>query len=256
MTGAVVDPISDDDAAVVLLNRAADAVVAALAGQVDWGPSGRRAGQYASDLAADAAALEVLHAAGARVLSEESGLDPGEGPIVVVDPLDGSTNASRGLPWFATSLCLVDERGPRAAVVHDLAAGRRFEAVRGAGARLDGRRLERAPGPATLEEALVGVNAVPPPAVGWAQFRCFGALALDLCAVAEGRFDAYADFDDDGHGVWDLLGGSLVCTEVGLTVVDVDGRPLAVADPAARRTLVAGPEPLVAALLAAHPRRA
>ncbi len=251
--------------ALATLHRAADAVADALGATTNWGPSGRRDGQYASDLTADAAAIEVLHAAGLRVLSEESGLDPGDGPVVVLDPLDGSTNASRGLPWFATSLCLVVDGRPRAAVVLDLATGRRYEALAGGGARLDGRPLPGRPaGPGVTDPAsarceralsasLVAVNAVPPRDVGWAQFRCFGAVALDLCAVAEGRFDAYVDFDDDGHGVWDYLGAALVCAEVGVRVADVRGRDLVAIDHTARRTLVAGPDHLVDELLAAHP---
>src|SRR5690606_40172494 len=121
-----------------VLNRAADAVAEVVAGNTEWGPSGRRDGQYAVDLAADEACLDVLYGAGLRVLSEESGVTapPGGGsaPIVVVDPLDGSTNASRGVPWYASALCLVDDDGPAAAVVLNLATSQRFEAVRGEGA--------------------------------------------------------------------------------------------------------------------------
>ena len=67
----------------------------------DFGPSGQRIGQYALDLTADAAALQVLNRIGVGVLSEESGYNPGtSGEVVVIDPIDGSTNASRGIQWF------------------------------------------------------------------------------------------------------------------------------------------------------------
>ena len=85
----------DDADLLAVLHRATDAVVEALDVHDDWGPSGRRQGQYVSDLAADRAAIEVLEDAGLRVLSEESGLGAGDGPVAVLDPLDGSTNASR-----------------------------------------------------------------------------------------------------------------------------------------------------------------
>ena len=62
---------------------------------------------------------------------------------VVVDPLDGSTNASRRLPWFATSLCAVDADGPLAALVVDLVHGTRFDAGAGRG-RTPRRRADRA----------------------------------------------------------------------------------------------------------------
>ena len=85
-------------AAVAAFHRAADAVAAVLGANQDWGASGVREGQYAVDLEADRVCLDVLYGAGYRVLSEESGITgpPGSesAPIVVVDPLDGSTNAS------------------------------------------------------------------------------------------------------------------------------------------------------------------
>ena len=85
-----------------LLEEVVEAVRAALAGLADWGLSGTKAGQHHSDLAADAAALAVLERAGVGVLSEESGLQDAERPLLVVlDPLDGSTNAAQGIPWFA-----------------------------------------------------------------------------------------------------------------------------------------------------------
>ncbi len=125
-----------------LLHDTAEAVRAALAATDDWGLAGTRPGQYRSDLAADEAALAVLGRAEVGVLSEESGLHHGDRDVVVViDPLDGSTNASRGVPWYAVSLCAVDADGPRASLVLDLPRVRRFAAVRGAGAVVDGRPL-------------------------------------------------------------------------------------------------------------------
>src|SRR5271165_4824016 len=78
-----------------------------------------RAGQYALDLVADAAVLEVLHRAPVRVLSEESGWSgpPDAAITVVVDPVDGSTNCSRDLPYWGISLCALDGDGPLAALV-------------------------------------------------------------------------------------------------------------------------------------------
>ena len=84
------------------------------------------------------------------------------------------------------------------------------------------------------------------------QFRCFGAAALDLCAVADGRFDAYVDFDVDALGPWDYLGGMLICQEAGVEVADAFDRPLVTLDHAARRTPVAGVGEAFTALLAAR----
>ena len=225
---------------VAVLHEVADAVAAALGDLDDWGLAGTRAGQYRSDLAADAVAVERLVAAGFGVLSEETGRHHPERPTtVVVDPLDGSTNADRGIPWFATSLCAVDTDGPSAAVVVDLARGVRYEAVRGGGARRDGRPIVPS-GSAVLDEAVLGLSGWPGRHLGWRQFRALGAAALDLCAVADGTLDGYVDCSVDAHGSWDYLGGWLVCREAGAAVADAHGRELVVLDHAARRTPVAG----------------
>jgi myo-inositol-1(or 4)-monophosphatase len=195
----------------------------------DWGHSGVRADQY------------NLLEAGFRVLSEESGL-VGEGEItVVVDPVDGSTNASRALPWYATSLCAVDERGPLVAEVANLATGDRFRAIRGMGAEADQVVLQPT-GCVRLADALVAVSGLPPAHGGWAQYRAFGAAALDLCGVAAGTFDGYVDINR-AHGVWDYLGALLVCQEAGVPMVDADGRDLLTFDPVQRRGPVAAATP-------------
>ena len=124
-----------------VLGEAVEAVAASLRGLADWGLAGTRPGQYRSDLVADAAAVGVLTAAGLGVLSEESGLSAGaseQALLAVLDPVDGSTNASRRLPWYATSICVLDREGPLAALVVNQATGTRYEAVRGGGARRDG----------------------------------------------------------------------------------------------------------------------
>jgi myo-inositol-1(or 4)-monophosphatase len=244
---------SSDDRVLDLLHEAATAVRLVLDRLDDWGPSGGKAGQYLSDLAADEAAVEVLDEGGVGVLSEESGLHrPDREVVVVLDPLDGSTNAARGIPWFATSLCAVDPEGPLAALVVDLPHGRTFTAVRGRGAAVDGEPL-RASGCTEVGEALVGISGFPAVPLGWRQFRTLGAAALDLCAVAEGTLDAFVDCSPSAHGPWDYLGGALVCAEAGAPVVDALGRELAVVAPEARRTPVAAAtRPLLDALVAAR----
>lgn len=235
----------DDARLIALLGRAAAAVSDALGPLDDWGPAGTRAGQYRSDLVADAAVRSVLDDAGVGVLSEESGTRRLDAPlVVVVDPLDGSTNAARGLPWFATSLCAVDSDGPRASVVVNLASGRRYEAIRGGGAAVDGQELQPS-GCERLDDAILGLSGLPPRHLGWDQFRALGAVALDLCAVAEGRLDGFVDCSTDAHGVWDYLGALLVCREAGVGVVDAAGRDLVVLSHDARRTPVAAATPVL-----------
>jgi myo-inositol-1(or 4)-monophosphatase len=232
-----------DDDLLAVLHDAADAATTATAGSGDFAMVDEHRGQHVVDLAADEAAVAILVAAGLGVLSEESGRHHADRAVtVVLDPLDGSSNASRGLPWYATSLCAVDGDGALAAVVVNQVSGGRYEAVRGGGARLDGSPLQPS-GVVDLGDAMVGLSGLPPAWLGWKQYRALGAVALDLCAVAEGRLDGYLDCSPSAHGPWDYLGGMLVCQEAGAPVVDAAGRDLVVLEHEARRTPVAAATP-------------
>jgi fructose-1,6-bisphosphatase/inositol monophosphatase family enzyme len=236
-----------------VLAAAAAAVTDALREVVDWGPSGGLDGQYALDLVADGPVCDLLVRAGFGVLSEESGLHhPERAVVVVVDPVDGSTNASRHIPYFNTSLCALDADGPLAALVLNQSSGERFDAVRDGGARCDGALI--APSTTTqLDAALVALNGWPDRHWGWSQSRAFGAAALDLCAVACGRVDAYADATAGTAGPWDYLGGLLICREAGAVVADAHGRELVVLEHGARRAPIAAATPeLLAAVTVAR----
>jgi myo-inositol-1(or 4)-monophosphatase len=238
-----------------ILAAAAEAVTVSLRGLADWGLAGTRPGQYRSDLVADAAAVRVLTEAGLGVLSEESGLSTGASSrplLAVLDPVDGSTNASRRIPWFATSICVLDEDGPLAALVVNQATGVRYDAVREGGARRNGDTIAPSTA-ASLGRSLIGVSGYPPRYLGWRQFRSLGAAALDLCGVADGSLDGYLDCMRDAHAGWDYLGGLLVCREAGAPVADAQGRDLVVRDDSSRRTPVAAGTPaLFEELLAAR----
>ena len=250
---AVAFPTVTDDVLLAVLSEAASAVRAALDQLGDWGPAGTRPGQYHSDIAADKAALDVLRGAGLGVLSEETGPhDTGRDIVVALDPVDGSTNAARAIPWYATSLCAVDARGARVALVVNQATGERFEAIRGEGALRDGRPAQ--PTPCTrLDDAVVGLTGYPPVDMGWRQMRSLGAAALDLCAVACGHLDAYVDCSTHAHSPWDYLGGMLVCQEAGAHVAEAAGRDLVTLGWTDRRVPVAAATPeLLAEVLAAR----
>ena len=134
-----------------------------------------RPGQYAIDVVADRAALEILHRVPLTVVSEESGITgtPNAPVTVVMDPIDGSSNAARDIPYWATSLCALDREGPLAAMVINHATGSSFRALRGAGATRDGQPLE--PSSATrVEDAVVGISNLPGRMLAWKQFRALG----------------------------------------------------------------------------------
>ena len=198
-----------------------------------------RPGQYRLDLVADAAILPVLATARVRVLSEESGWSgPDDAPVtVVVDPVDGSTNCSRQLPYWAISLCALDADGPLCALVQNGVTGTRYTAVRGKGALRDGAALTPS-GVTALDRSVIGLSAWPGTELGWRQFRALGSAALSLCDVAAGHLDGYVDGVRDSAS-WDYLGGLLVCREAGAAITDAAGDVLEVADADARRQLVA-----------------
>ena len=154
------------------------------------------------------AELAALREDGARftAISEERGTVDfgGGGTLVVVDPIDGSMNAKRGMSHFAVSIAVAE--GPSMAdvvfgYVYDFGPGEEWVARRGEGARLDGERLDPALGerrsPAGKLE-LVGVESADPRwlrASGEAlvehvhRVRAIGTIAATLCQVAAARLD-------------------------------------------------------------------
>lgn len=249
---------SDDRDILAFLHDVADAAADTIDELGGWEFTGEREGQYSGDVAVDEVVVDMCESAGFAVLSEESTRETirwsgTDGTLlIVVDPVDGSTNASRGVPWFATSLCVVDADGPRVGLVAEQSGSEtRYGVIRGAGANVDGRRalvaVERHPA-----EAVVGVNGVPPRDHPWWQVRAMGAAALDICLVGCGALDGWVDFH--GHGVWDYLAAVLFCEEAGAMVANAHGEDLVVFDPAARRQpiIASGPEMMASLLDVLH----
>lgn len=233
-----------------VLDDAVQAIRQALDGLGDWGLAGTRPGQYHLDLAADGAALPILHGAGFAVLSEESGMT-GESTsrfLAVIDPVDGSTNAHRKIPFYATSICVLDAEGPLVGLVVNLATGTRYAAVRGGGADRDGAALKPS-GCQELSSAIVGISGFPGHHPGWAQYRALGAASLECCAVAEGVLDAYLVVGWSTLYGWDYLAGLLVCREAGVAEGEREGRDLIVRDDSRRRPVVAATRALADRLL-------
>ena len=159
----------------------------------------------AVDEAAESAVVARLEALGAdlTLVSEELGVrafGAGGPPIVVVDPIDGSVNAKRGIPFFSLSLAVAEGStmdDVTFGYVYDFGAREEWVAHRGGGAFLDGTPLQ-APGPkdeieilsleGTTTKAIVDAA---PAMLGLAQrLRVMGSLALSLCHLAAGRVDA------------------------------------------------------------------
>jgi myo-inositol-1(or 4)-monophosphatase len=152
----------------------------------------------------------------------------------VVDPIDGTVNYLYGIPQWAVSIGVEDAAGTVVGVVLDPSRDELFTAVRGGGARLDGRPLA-CTRVTDLGQALVatgfGYDArrraaqsrlLPDLLPVVRDVRRLGAGALDLCGVAAGRVDAYYE---QGLSPWDLSAGRLVATEAGARVEGLRGRP-------------------------------
>ena len=196
------------------------------------------------DVRTDNAALAVLHDSGLAVLSEESERTGDFGVhdvLVVMDPLDGSTNASRGIPWYATALCALDHGDLRASLVVNQASGRdRYWATRGGGAFHNGNRITHS-ACTDMREAIIGISGLPKTKPNWAQFRANGAAALDICLVAEGALDGWIDFNS--HGVWDYLASVLICEEAGVAIAEHNDYELRVTEHRDRRTPIVAATP-------------
>jgi len=239
----------NDEELLGLLRDAARAVRDVIGGLQGRGLSGGRPTQYHADVVADDAAVAVLVRGGLRVLSEESDVS-GDGPIVcVLDPIDGSTNFDRGIPYYSTSLCALDDEGALCSVVVNHATDTWYEAVRGAGATRDGHSI-RPSGVLGLNAAIVSFSGLPSARGGWAQFRALGSASLELCAVADGSLDGYAVVANSRLSPWDYLGGIQVLGEAGGFVAELDGAPLVVADRSRRRPIAAGSGALLVELRA------
>lgn len=211
----------------------------------------------AIDAAAEAAVVEVLeraHADGAdfTLVSEELGerrFGETSELRVVLDPIDGSLNAKRGIPFFCVSIAVAD--GPTMGDVFfgyvlDLGTGEEWTATRAGGACLNGRALETE-GPKHEVEILELeatrtdlVAAEAPSLVGFAvRTRVMGALALALCHLAAGRVDAVCSLKP-ARSV-DIAAAQLLVRERGFAIDLPEDAPFARAalDVAGRSRVVA-----------------
>ena len=176
--------------------------------------------------------LDALREQGHRffALSEERGeIDYGDAGVrVIIDPIDGSLNAKRGLPHHALSLAVADGatmRDVAFAYVYDFGPGEEWSARRGEGARLNGRRLDPSIGERRGRDGrveVIGIESADPRWVARSidglvdtayRLRALGTIASSLCQVAAARFDGMLSLRN-GRGV-DSAAGQLIVREAG-----------------------------------------
>lgn len=191
-------------------------------------------------------------------LGEESGETTGSDSQHrwIVDPLDGTTNFLHGIPIFAVSIGLERQGQIVAGVIYNPAMDELYTAEKGGGAFLNDRRL-RVAARSKLSDAVIGTGT---PHLGRghhgkylvqlrnvmgevAGIRRLGAAALDLAAVAAGRYDG---FWEDGLSAWDIAAGIIMVREAGGFVSDTLGAQNMLLN----GMICAGNEPIHKALLA------
>jgi myo-inositol-1(or 4)-monophosphatase len=192
---------------------------------------------------------EVDHASEAFIINEITRLFPGHSFLAeesgasqqqtedlwIIDPLDGTVNYAHGVPFFCVSIAYSYQGQVRLGAVYEPLRDEMYLAERGAGAWLNGRKLQ-ATGADELQSSLL-VTGFPYDA--WdakpSNFDYFtklgkmsqgvrrlGSAAIDLCYIAAGRLDGYWEFS---LKPWDIAAGGLIAREAGALVTDMHGGP-------------------------------
>ena len=211
-------------------------------------PFGRGAGGDVSkmiDVLAEEIVLKVLEDRGVScvLVSEECGIKKlGEGEsigYVIIDGIDGTTNAVQGLPFVATSLAFAE--GPhlkdvKMGLVMDFSRDTIFHAEKGRGAFQDDKRLKTS-SVTTLRNAVISfelgyqcdrekqIRSLTPLLVNSKKIRFLGSTALELCYIASGALDAFIDVRGAARAT-DLAAAQLILAEAGGLSVTSIGHPL------------------------------
>jgi myo-inositol-1(or 4)-monophosphatase len=193
------------------------------------------------DLAAEKAIVAVLkqYEISYTLISEESGVKEfGENPrdlFITVDPIDGTTNLVRGLPFYASSIAVSSApvlSSVFAGLVADLVDDVTYTSLKGKGAFRDGEKISSSKR-SSLDDAVLGldlntykVKSIIPQLTELIEktrhIRHFGANALELCYVADGSTDAFVDIRGKLRPT-DVAAGLLILEEAGGVVTTKTG---------------------------------
>lgn len=188
-----------------------------------------------TDLASEKAILEILqNESDYPVLSEESvSKIEKNGPVWVVDPLDGTNNFARSLPFFAVSVGLMEGNESLVGVIIDVVGNKEYYAVKGGGAFCNGEKII---------QPVFDKNYIPMLFLnhGYAEtdrakfkklaglltsdfnILKLGTTALELCYIASGAVDGFICSGDE---LWDFAAGIVIAQEAGCIFTDWQGNP-------------------------------
>jgi myo-inositol-1(or 4)-monophosphatase len=170
---------------------------------------------------------------GSGILGEEGGGNFDNKYTWVIDPLDGTTNFIHRLPCFAISIALFENKTPIIGVVNELNFKECFFAIKGKGAKVNGKKIKVSP-QKKLGDSLIATG-FPYNDFGLQKeymqlfeelmkctqgIRRIGSASVDLCYVALGRFEAFYEY---GLKPWDVSGGALIVQEAGGKLSDFYG---------------------------------
>lgn len=190
------------------------------------------------DLKAEQIIISTIHKAypNHSILAEETGEQrlKEDDYLWIIDPLDGTTNYLHGFPQFAVSIALAFKGKIEHGLIYDPFKKEVFSASRGRGAQLNANRI-RVSSATQLSKSLLGTG-IPSRnkdtlekymqtfgdiCLSSAGIRRAGAGALDLAYVASGRLDGFWEY---GLKPWDIAAGSLLVTEAGGLISDMNNQ--------------------------------
>ncbi len=187
------------------------------------------------DLIAEKTVINVVkkHGIDATIIGEECGRLEGKNGFIVMDAIDGTTNAIRGIPFYCCSIAYATDfrlSSVSDAAIIDLARGDLYYASKNKGAFLNGKKISVKKESPTDPTIGINVSGVSPatieklaPIISKADHtRQFGANALEMCFLASGLLDAYIDLRGKIRPT-DIAAGYLIAKEAGAQVYAYDG---------------------------------
>jgi len=164
---------------------------------------------------------------GVNIVSEESGfINANSEFTVVVDPVDGSYNFVHGIPIFGFSMAVYRGKKPEYGMIYEFITGNTYEAIRDAGAFLNGKRISVSPSLPGRETISLYSRSDVSRIIGKVKrIRVLGAIAVELAYLARGSLNGVMDVRNYVRPT-DVAAGVLLVKEAGGIIVDGEGKEL------------------------------